>query len=178
MNYLVSTGVVTELLTSAEVQAHLIIDTSDATYVTALIKDAREYCEGVTGRALGAQTIKAYPDQFAYEMRLPREPIVSITTVKYTDSAGVVTTMSASNYILDEIAGVLAFKELPDFDPAIAKPIEITYVAGHTTLPQTVRRAMLILVAYWYENRGDKDLPVSVEKHVNRLLAAKKVFWA
>lgn len=178
MDYVVSVLPTTELLTLTEVKAHITpIDSSDETYINDAIKDAREYCEGKTGRALAAQTIKAYPERFQYVMRLPREPIVSIESVKYTDYDGVETTMSASNYVLNEAAGTLSFKELPAFNPNIAKPIEITYTAGYTVLPRVIRRAMMILVAFWYENRGDKELPDSVEKSVLILLNDKKVFF-
>ena len=178
MDYVVTVPPTTEPLTSAEVTAHVIpIDSSDSTYITDAIKDAREYCEDKTGRALAAQTIKAYPDRFECTMRLPREPIVSITSVKYTDYDGVETTMSATNYKLNEAAGRISFKEIPAFDPSIEKPIEITYTAGYTTLPRVIRRAMLILAAFWYENRGDKDLPEKVEKSVLILLNGKKVFF-
>jgi len=178
MDYVVSVPPTTELLTLTEVKAHVLpADASDDTYITDAIKDAREYCEGKTGRALAAQTIKAYPNHFECTMRLPREPIVSITSVKYTDYDGVETTMSATNYVLNEAAGTLAFKELPTFNPRISKPIEITYVAGYTILPRVIRRAMMILIAFWYENRGDKDLPDNVERSVLILLNDKKVFF-
>ena len=178
MHYVVSVPPTAELLTLTEVKAHITpIDTSDETYITDAIKDAREHCEGVTGRALAAQTIKAYPEKFLYVMQLPREPIIAIQSVKYTDYDGNVTTMSADSYALDDVSGKIAFKEIPSFRPSIAKPIEITYTAGHTALPRVIRRAMMILVAYWYENRGDKELPENVETKVNNMLAGKKVFF-
>lgn len=180
MDYVVSVPPTTELLTLTEVKAHITpIDSSDETYINDAIKDAREYCEGKTGRALAAQTIKAYPERFQQVMRLPREPITAITSVKYTDYDDVETIMSASNYVLNEAAGTISFKVLPVFSPRIAKPIEITYTAGYTTaLPRVIRRAMMILVAYWYENRGDRELPDKVEKSVLTLLGDKKVFFA
>lgn len=178
MDYVVTTPPTVELLTSSEVTAHVLpVDTSDATYIAAAIKDAREYCEGITGRALAAQTITAYPERFEYVMRLPREPIKTITSVKYTDSDGVEVTMAATNYILNEANGTLTFIELPDYEPRVSKPIAIVYTAGETVLPGAVRRAMLLLIAYWYDNRGDKELPSNVEAHVNRLLNGKKVWF-
>lgn len=178
MDYDVTVPPSSELLTLTEVKAHVTpIDATDDTYLNDAIKDAREYCEDVTGRALAAQTIKAYPEKFEYTLRLPREPIIAITSVKYTDYDGVETTMSASNYILNEVAGTISFKELPSFTPRVAKSIEITYTAGKDALPRIVRRAMLILIGYWYENRGDKELPSNVEGKVLNLLRSKKVFW-
>jgi len=178
MYYVVSVPPSDELLTSTEAKAHVTaIDVSDDTYIGDLIKDAREYCEGITGRALAAQTIEAFPEKFSYEMQLPMHPIVGILSVKYTDYDGAETTMSADNYKLDESCGKLAFKELPYFIPSIAKPIKITYTAGHTALPRVIRRAMLVLIAYWYDNRGDKELPKNVEDKVNLMLDSKKVFF-
>jgi len=178
MYYVVSVPPTTELLSLTDVKSHVVIsDTADDTYLTEAIKDAREYCEGITGRALAAQTIKAYPCEFEYSMQLPREPIVSISSVKYTDYDEVETTMSASNYKLSQATGKISFKQLPYFRPSIANPIEITYTAGLTTLPRVIRRAMLILIAYWNENRGDKELPQKVKDSVNAMLDSKKVFW-
>lgn len=76
--------------------------------------------------------------------------------MKYTDEDGVVTTMDSGNYILGT-EGRLAIVEIPDFTPRIIDPIEITYTAGYTSanLPGTIRRAMLLLIGYWYEHRGD-----------------------
>lgn len=177
MKYVVTTPVSTEPVSSAEAIAHLVADSSDTTYITALITAAREYCENITGRALAAQTIKAYPDEFEDVMRLPREPINTISSVKYTDYDGVVTTMAASNYSLDTVDGNIAFFELPDFEPTIINPIEIVYTAGYTTAPKMVKQAILLLVAYWYENRGDAPLPDDVELRVQRMLNQYRVAW-
>jgi len=178
MKYAVTTPPTVELLTLTEVKDHVTpIDSSDDTYLTDCIKDAREYCEEKTGRALAAQTIKAYPDRFDCVMRLPREPINAVSSVKYTDYDGVVTTMPATNYAVDTIDGNIAFFELPDFEPTIINPIEITYTAGYTILPRTIRRAMLVIIGYWHENRGDKELPENVERKVLNMLNSKKVFF-
>jgi len=188
MKYAVSTPVATEPVTLADARLHLRINTGDtsedAAIITPLITAAREYCENVTGRALAAQTIKAYPERFHRTLQLPREPIVSVSAVAYTDEDGVTTTMSASNYIVDTVGGSIAFKEIPNFCPRVANPIEITYSAGYTALPKAIRQAMLLLVGHWYENReavvvGAYTLFASVEVSmaVNSLLRQYKVRW-
>lgn len=179
MKYVVTTPVSTEPVTSLEATTHIVVpsDSSDATHIASLITAAREYCENLTGRALAAQTIKAYPDRFEYKMRLPREPINTVTSVKYTDYDGVVTTMAASNYSVDTVDGNIAFFELPDFEPTIINPIVIEYTAGYTAAPKLIKQAILLLVAYWYENRGDAPLPADVELRVQRMLNQYRVAW-
>jgi len=188
MKYAVSTPVSTEPVSLADARLHLRInagDTSEDTAIIApLITAAREYCENVTGRALAAQTIKAYPERFTRIIQLPREPMVSVSAITYTDESGVTTTMASSNYIIDTVGGTVAIKELPTFSPRLVNPIEITYSAGYTLLPKAIRQAMLLLIGHWYENReavvvGAYTLFASVEVSmaVNTLLRQYKARW-
>lgn len=185
MKYAVSTPVATEPVTLADARLHLRINTGDTSedtaIITPLITAAREYCENVTGRALAAQTIKAYPERFQSTLQLPREPIVSVSAVTYADEDGVTTTMPASNYIVDAIGGSIAFKEIPSFCPRVVNPIEITYLAGYAALPKAIRQVMLLLISHWYENREAVVVgalaSVKVPLAVEALLGQYKAWW-
>ena len=171
----------TEPITLADAKAFLKTlpgDTSeDAAVITPLITAAREYCEKVTGRALVAQTVIAYPEVFQKVMRLPRPPITSVTSVEYTDTDG--TEAALEDYTADDEN--IAFDSIPSFVPAALNPIAITYAAGYAAIPKTIRQAMLLLMGHWYNNREAVVVgpvtSVEVQLAVDRLLKQWKVWW-
>ena len=74
------------------------------TQLTEWIKVAREYGEDYTGHAFAPQTWEFYLDKFPCRdnFELPKTPLTSVTSLKYKDSAGTETTMTANtDYIVD-----------------------------------------------------------------------------
>lgn len=183
MNYSIATAPTAEPVSLADAKAHLRTipgDTSEDAYVIApLITAAREYCENITGRAFAAQTIEAYPDRFAPIIELPRSPVISVTSVVYTDADGNEATMDAGDYLVD--SGRIAFKKIPSFNPAMLNPIKITYTAGFESVPRTVRQAMLLLIGHWYENRDAVVVgavaSIKLEIAVKNLLNQNRAWW-
>lgn len=155
-----------EPVTLAEAKLHVRqdLDTDDA-LITGLIAVARETVEGSSWYALLTQTWELVLDRWPYgiAIELPRPPLQSVTSVKYTDSSGTETTWDPANYIADtdSVPGrvVLAYNvswPLTALRPAGA--IRIRYVAGWTSaanVPQTLKQAMLLLIGHWYENREE-----------------------
>lgn len=149
----------------AEAKLHLRVDaTADDMLIENLIRAAREYVEDATGRALIDQTwqldLDGWPSVGYIE--LPRPPLSSVSSVKYTDSAGVEHTFSAEHYGVDVGSEpgrvVLGYgKTWPSVTLWPISPIKITYVAGYgamaSTVPACLRQAVLLLVGHWYENR-------------------------
>jgi uncharacterized phiE125 gp8 family phage protein len=95
--------------------------------------------------------------------------VQSITSVKYYDTAEVQQTLAADQYVLDNVS-----------DPAwVVRPTDVTYpdvaegvnnvvirfVAGYSTLPAEIKHAILMLVAFWFDNRST----VNVGNIVNNL---------
>ena len=182
MKYAVTTAPTVQPVTLADVKVHLrtvVGDTSeDAAILTPLIAAAREYCENVTGRALAAQTVKAYPDSWG-TLRLPRPPINTITSIKYYDVDDTVYTLAATEYAVDLIDGVITILEEPAEELRSVNPIVIEYTAGYTTgnaLPGVMRAAMLLFVADLYVNKGDEPTE-KVASTIDRLLKQYKVWW-
>ena len=159
--------------------------------INALITAAREYCEGVTGRALATQTIEAYLNDFPCqnEIELPKAPLQSVTSIKYKDNAGTETTMTANTqYIVDLESDVgrivLPYGEnWPSFTPYTVNPVKIQFVAGYTTanpIPKSIKQAMLLLVGHWYENReaiNVGNITKEIEFAVKALLSMYRVRW-
>ena len=185
MNYSIATAPTVEPVTLADVKVYLRTitgdTTEDAAIITPLITAAREYCENITGKALAAQTIEAYPDRFTNIIVLPRPPVISVASIKYTDVYGTETTMDAGDYLVDTVAGRVAIKTIPNFTPALLNPIKITYTAGTASIPKTIRQAMLLLIGHWYDNREAVVVgaiaSIKVELAVKALLNQSKVWW-
>jgi uncharacterized phiE125 gp8 family phage protein len=163
-------------------------DTDEDTLIGGLITSAREYCEGITRRALATQTIEAYLGRFPCKDRfeLPRPPLQSVTSVKYKDSAGTETTMTAdTDYLVDtesNVGGVVLPYGVnwPTFTPYPLNPIKVRYVAGYTVLnpiPQMIKQAMMLHIGYFYNNRDAMDLDEPTDKAVKRMLTLYRSGW-
>ena len=84
-------------------------------------------------------------------------PVATISSVKYTDTAGVEQTIAGADYALSLYGDSRKLsctygitwpltREIPD-------AVRIRYVTGYTTLPTTGKNAMLLLIGHLYENR-------------------------
>lgn len=133
--------------------------------IGSLITAARVYCETVTGRAFITQTLRLTADAFpAYdgEFRLPRPPLLTVTNVQYTDTAGATQTVTAANYVVDatSLPGriALAYGETWPTD-AIQEigAVRVNYTAGYgataASVPETIKHAMRLLIGHWFVNR-------------------------
>lgn len=94
-------------------------------------------------------------------IRLPRGPVLAITSLKYYDAANALVTMSASNYDVDISAPVAIVV------PTISAPwpptytrlnaVEIRYTAGFgpaaADVPADIVAALKLLLGHLYENR-------------------------
>lgn len=70
---------------------------------TAMVKAAREWFEDFTGLALIRQTLEMSIDGWPScgYVELPRSPLISLDSIKYTDSDGVEQTWASTNYQAD-----------------------------------------------------------------------------
>jgi uncharacterized phiE125 gp8 family phage protein len=185
MIYSIATAPTTEPVSLTDAKMHIRAitgdTTEDAAIITPLIAAAREYCENITGKALAVQTIESYPERFTRIITLPRPPVTSVTSIKYTDDDGNETTMDAGDYLVDTICGRVAIKTIPHFTPALLNPIKITYSAGTASIPKTIRQAMLLLIGHWYDNKEAVIVgavtSVELQLAVKTLLNQHKVWW-
>ena len=165
MPYRVITAPTSEPIGLADVKLHLRLtdDTTDDPLLTSLIERARRYCEKFTVRAFACQKLEAHREAWPGGdfFELPMPPLVSITSLKYLDSAGTETTMTATTQYLTDADSEVGRVVLPyginwpTFISYPIRPIRVRYVAGYTTLPEPLKQAMLLLIGNWYENRED-----------------------
>lgn len=171
-----------EPVTLAEAKTHLRVDddiTEDDTAITALISATRSSVEDFLWRALVTQTWDLFLECWpcSDEIRIPKPPIQSVTSVKYTDEDGVEQTFSASSYVVDTNAdpGRILLKSGESWPSASLQPgnsIAIRFVAGYglaAALDNRIRQAMLLMIGHYYKNRED-----SVDTRRNNVLEIPK----
>lgn len=200
MDFKVITAVATEPVTLAEARLHLKavagITTEDA-LISAWITAAREVAEQYTGRALAGQTLELALDCFPeYEddfIDLPRPPVASITHIKYTDTNGTEQTVSGTAYALS------AYGESRRIAPTfgnywpstqdIPDAVRIRYVTGYAATghvasggfdvaPKAVKSAILLMVAWFNEHRGDEMSTDDIQPPAAKALLNTVKLWA
>jgi uncharacterized phiE125 gp8 family phage protein len=146
-----------------EAKAHLRVDhTGDDTLITSLIAAATEHLDGysgILGRCLVTQTWRQDFDGFAKTMRLPLLAS-TISSVKYRNSAGQLSTVTATDYALkaDELGSYVRFDDGFSFpsDLAQSQAVLIEFTAGFgnaAAVPAAIKAAILLLIGHWYANR-------------------------
>lgn len=94
-------------------------------------------------------------------MSVPRWPLVSVQSVKYYDAAGVLQTISSTNYQVDARSHPGRIATVSGYSwPTPGRrldPVEIAFTAGFgataDSVPADLRGALSLLAAHWNENR-------------------------
>ncbi len=136
-----------------------IEDSAEDALISTLIGAARLHIEGVTGRALLAQSwrvvLDGWPDNRV--VKLPVGPFISLTEISAYDEGGGVHPIGVAQFFAEpdrlllpvNVAGMPGLRE--------RQGLEIDYVAGFGSepgdVPADIRQALLVLVAYWFEHR-------------------------
>lgn len=153
-----------------DVKAQIRIELDDTTqdaYLTDLIKTALEYCENETGRDYTETTwdeiLEGFPGSDG-RICLPRSPVKSVTSITYFDTNGDSQTVDSADYILIKPTTLPGFLE-----PAPSKvwpssqcrpnAVTVRFVTGYTTVPETLRHCIRLLVGTYHENR-ESELPM------------------
>lgn len=146
-----------EPVSVSDAKLHLQVEHSaDDTYIGQCIASARGHIEDMTGTRLMSQTVVLRTDTWSDLQRLPVGPIVSITSITYTDVDGVSQTLSTNVYEARlyglEVEIVLKHNQTW---PTIRQGslIIVTAVAGYATLPPAILHALKILIADFYAQR-------------------------
>lgn len=159
---LITPSTVANALDLTEAKLHLKVDGSDDDFlIQTMVGSACEMVEQLTGRALLEQTWELSLDSFPTYFELTRIPLQEITSIKYTDSAGVVQTMQSTDYTVSD----------DDFDFAKVYPaygttwpssrgdvgnVKVRFVSGYAdaaSIPESLRSWMKLSVGAQYENR-------------------------
>lgn len=151
-----NTGTALGLVTRVEAKTHCKIDgTDDDTYIDSLIEQVINHFEHIAGTSIIAKSIVLTADVCGEDF-LPYSPVTAITEVKYrtgtaTDGTAEYDTLTGDDYQTDGI-GDLLFKSNYGQGRYL-----ITYTAGYSTLPASLKLAILNEIAFRYQNRGDQS---------------------
>jgi uncharacterized phiE125 gp8 family phage protein len=171
-----------EPVTLVDAKAHLrITHSSEDGLICGLIRAAREDVERTTGMALIDQTWRLVLDRWPADnfVMLMRHPVRQVLSVTMFGSEGAAAIVNPADYQLDILSrpARIHFDRAPDRLRTM-NGVEIDFRAGFgeagTDVPDLLKRAMLLLVAHWYEFRtsfGPDDQPVSYPGGYDRLLA-------
>lgn len=171
-----------EPVTLAEAKAHLRVDhTSEDALIGSLTIAARQEVERQTGQALIDQDWRATLDDWPLEnvVQLRPFPVRQILAVTIYDENGAASILPPADYQSDANSrpARLLFHNRPE--PGLCmNGIEIDFRCGYgaagTDVPDLLKRAILMLVAHWYEFRashGADAQPVSIPAGFDRLIA-------
>jgi uncharacterized phiE125 gp8 family phage protein len=171
-----TTPALSEPVSAEELSKHSRIDFSeDAGYLAGLIAASRQWVEQYTGRQLINATWTLTLDRFpASSFDLPRPPLVSVTSVKYYDSAYVLQTVAVASYKVLMFAGPEAPPGKIELavgyvwpSPVYARPgaVQIALLAGYgataATVPAQIKHAILLHAGELYERREQVVVGVS-----------------
>jgi len=197
MRLKVITAPTAEPITLANAKLHVRVDIDDDDdLIERLITTARQHAETITRRAIASATYELvlddFPDLSDEEIKLPRPPLESVTSIKYTDSDGDETEWDSSKYIVyDSEPAVIvpAYGEsYPFFTPYPKGAVKVRYVAGYKAdpddpeleLPEPIKEAMLLMITDLYENRGELlergHIPKAILVTADNLLMPYRIF--
>jgi len=183
MGIAVTSAPAVEPLTLAEAKLHLRYESTDEDdRITSLIKAARIHAEMFTGKAMITQTFTWKLDGFPTYFRVPRSPLQSVTSIAYLDANNASQTLASSVYSVDTYSVqpriVLAFNQVWPVTYDAIDCVTVTFVAGYgasgSSVPETLRQAMLLLIGHWFESREEVVLGTIATKLPT---AAEALMW-
>ncbi len=167
-----------------------ITGSDDDTLITSMVKTATGKAQDKLGGTILLSTAFVwYLDEWpetepgkAPFLRLPVGPVTAIASVKYYDPAGVLQTMSASDYFTDLVGlrARIVLKEgitWPFLQTARPSPIEVRFTAGYANaaaVPEDIKHWIKLSVQTYNENReafiSGTVIAVSPRPYVDGLL--------
>ncbi|MDP3897631.1 MAG: head-tail connector protein [Mesorhizobium sp.] len=171
-----------EPVTLADAKAQLrVAHDSEDELLSGLIRAARAEVEAQTGMALIDQAWRLALDRwpFAGIVRLRRHPVREILSVTVYGAEGEAQLVDPASYQADLASRPARLHFTGNVAPERRlNGIEIDFSAGFgeagTDVPDLLKRAILMLVAHWYEFRvvyGADSQPVSIPPGFDRLIA-------
>lgn len=159
-----------EPVTLGEAKAHLrVAHTDEDQLIGTLIAAARREIEARTGLALVEQAWTVYRDDWPDNgvIDLPLAPLKSVDELATYSDDDVKSTVDPAHYYVDAASRpprlLLRGSRVWARPGRIGNGVAISVTAGFgpnaDDVPESLRQAMLVLVAHWYDHRGDSRPP-------------------
>ena len=178
MPLVLTSGPASEPVTVAEAKAHLRVDGSDEdALIASLILTSRLHIEAALGLALVTQGWRFVLDDWPKDrtIELPIRPLQSVSAVRVREGDGGSAILASDSYVVDassappRLAPIAAGWPRPG---RVLAGIEVDFTAGYgaaaSSVPATLRQALLLLVAHWFEHRD----PIEIGSRETRIPAA------
>jgi uncharacterized phiE125 gp8 family phage protein len=190
MELTLKTAPTKEPITLEEVKAMLGLETDQEQFdglLQGFITAAVESFETETNTRLMEQSWCEYFEDWPLEddfLEITYPPLMSVTAIKYTTSAGESPTWGSSNYSLDinSKPGRVFLGYNLNWPTATLTPasnaIEVEFICGYenaNNVPYDIRNTLKLLVEWWFTNRGEGkgDVP----KYIMQSIRKHKIFY-
>jgi uncharacterized phiE125 gp8 family phage protein len=182
VKYKILTQPATEPITLTEAKLHLrVSNTLENDLITSLIVAARKWVENFTWRPLITQTWTLFFDFSDVQeikdrtINISKNPVQTISSVKYYDSTNTLVTLNSSNYYTNlggDIAIINFINPLPTIYNRI-DALQIEFVCGYgnaASVPDNIKSAIYLTLTSLYDNRDGKEL-IKTQDAAEHLLA-------
>ena len=181
-------------LTLAEAKDHLKVEhTDDDALIDTMLSAATSYTEGYTGRDLIQRTWDYSFERFPSTFCLPKNPVLSITSITYIDgdTSPEEQTIATTIYGLDSgVEPAVVYRKYAQTWPIPRNQrnaITVRFITGYTGLgspedlrgniPESIKAAIKMIVGDLYANRERKmDIQVYHNDTVDLLLAQSRIY--
>lgn len=181
--YNITTPPVNPAVSTADIKTHLrITGTDEDGYLDSLVSVATAYAQNFQNRQYITATYQMFLDDFPLcEIRVPRPPLQSVSSIQYYDATGTQQTLSTSIYEVDNNGPVGRIvraddQTWPEVDDRL-NAVTITYTAGYgddaSDIPSETIHAIKLMVGHWYLHRENtQDIkPQSIPAGAEALLS-------
>jgi uncharacterized phiE125 gp8 family phage protein len=163
MNPILVEGPAVEPVSLADMKAHLRVDDdAEDALIEGLVKAARLMVEAASRRLLIEQRWRVHLDRWPENgtLLLPLSPLITVEGITIADASGAEVPIPPERIDADLLSDP---PRIAASDPpvprlprnGIAVTLRAGYGASSEDVPATLRLAVKIIVARWYENRGD-----------------------
>jgi uncharacterized phiE125 gp8 family phage protein len=167
-------------LAEAKAQVRMVEDNSEDTFITSLIAPARAYVERVSRCFLETGTRTETFRRWGDYLEIYRRPIATITSVKYSVSDDPLDDVEYEGFAVDfnsfplRIYPALGGNGFPTLTDGQVITVIYTVTAMPTTSEEYLigKRAMLLLIGFWFDNRGEVPLSKDVKFAIDDMLGA------
>lgn len=167
-------------VTTAEAKAHAVVDfDADDALIDGMIAAATRAVSEMSGRSIGAETwLMSFGAGVSGRVYLPVTPVQSVSEISYYDTDDVLQSATVSDFYLIKDGDVAFLRpksgaSWPSANGNREDAISITFIAGYSECPDTLRHAILMMVAHMYSHREAvsdeilRDVPSGVQDLIN-----------